>query len=116
MHRRARTTGQVGARCRTIQLFARRVLRLAYVRSADRPGELAAFIAATDVFQKALQNPRRRLEVHRWMPPSMEMAVPRWPVPPLPDLRALGVWLDLDPGQLAWFADVRSMERRGADE
>jgi len=45
-----------------------------------------------------------------------EMGPSRWPVPPLPDLRALATWLGLTSGHLQWFADRRSMERTATDE
>jgi RNA-directed DNA polymerase len=35
----------------------------------------------------------------------------RWPGAPLPDLAALARLLDLDTGELGWFADTRSLER-----
>jgi hypothetical protein len=43
------------------------------------------------------------------------MAQARWPVTPLPDLAALARLLDLDQGELAWFADARGWERRVAE-
>jgi hypothetical protein len=35
-----------------------------------------------------------------------------WPITPVPDLAALAALLDLDAGELAWFADTRGQERR----
>src|SRR5436305_6717831 len=114
MARRGRRT--LGTRAKWLVELAQIVRAGFPERPADRPGEVATFIAATDVFQKALGNRRGRVEVRRWMPAPTEMGGSRWAVPPLADLRALGVWLGLDPGEVAWFADVRSLERRGADE
>lgn len=44
------------------------------------------------------------------------MGPARWPVVPLPDLAAVATWVGVDAGRLAWFADVRSMERTARDE
>jgi RNA-directed DNA polymerase len=40
----------------------------------------------------------------------------RWPVPELASAGDLGEWLGAGPGELAWLADVRSLERRAQDE
>ena len=50
-----------------------------------------------------------------WVVAPTEMAATRWPVTPLPDLGALARLLDLDTGELAWFADTRHLERRSAE-
>lgn len=85
-------------------------------RPADRPRELARFIAACDVFLDALRDPERPLRVHVWMAAPTEMGPTRWPVPAIPDLAVLATWLGVTPGHLAWFADRRSMERTATDE
>jgi retron-type reverse transcriptase len=84
----------------------------------DRPRELTAFVAA---------HPRLRIEVggttglpkvtpRRWTGVPTAMGPTPWPVPALPDMTALAVWLGVDDGRLAWFCDVRSMERSARDE
>ena len=85
-------------------------------RPADRPRELAAFIAACDPFQRAVQDPDRPVRVHTWMAAPTEMGRRRWPVPVIDDLAALAGWLGVTPGHLAWFADRRSLGRTAADE
>lgn len=82
----------------------------------DRPRELAAFIGACEVFQRAAHDPERPLHVVRWMAAPTAMGVRRWPVPEIPHLASLARWAAVTPGHLDWFADRRSMERTASDE
>lgn len=85
-------------------------------RPADRPRELAEFIGVCTGFRDALADTTRPLPVRVWMATPTETGPTRWPVPPLPDLRAHATWLGLTPGHLQWFADRRSIERTATDE
>lgn len=85
-------------------------------RPADRPRELAEFIAACEIFRTALHDPERPLRVHTWMPAPTDMGTARWPVPPIPDVAALATWLGVSQRHLDWFADRRSLERTATDE
>ena len=44
------------------------------------------------------------------------MGALRWPVPRIDTVGDLAAWLELEPGELAWFADVRGLERVRRDE
>jgi hypothetical protein len=77
----------------------------------DRPRELAAVIQQLPAWQEGLRSSRPPKVLH-WLIAPTEMAGTRWPVTPLPDLGALARLLDLDTGELDWFADTRSLERR----
>ena len=95
-----------------------RAVRSAYPdRPDDRPRELARFVEACPPFHDEWHTGMR---VRRWLEAPTAMAgagrTGRWPVRPLPDVATLRTWLGLTPGELAWFADVRSLERHGADE
>jgi RNA-directed DNA polymerase len=84
---------------------------------ADRPRELARFVAACQAFTDALPPgswPPPRVRV--WMAAPGEMGPTRWPVPAVPDLARLATWLGVTPAHLDWFADRRSYERTGRDE
>jgi hypothetical protein len=85
-------------------------------RPADRPRELATFIAACEPFRRAMRDRVRPARVHTWMAAPTEMGRRRWPVPAIDDLAALAAWLGVTPDHLAWFADCRSLERTAADE
>ncbi|WNV77127.1 reverse transcriptase family protein [Geodermatophilus sp. DSM 44513] len=78
---------------------------------ADRPRELALFVAATTGWAQVEDRPR----VLRRRPRATSVVRDRFGVVPLPDAAALARLLDLDQGELAWFADVRGLERT-ADE
>ncbi|HEU5267357.1 MAG TPA: reverse transcriptase family protein [Jatrophihabitans sp.] len=86
---------------------------------ADRPRELAAFLQATPAWSEALgrRAPRsrrrgaRRSRVVQWTPAPTRMVRRPWPVTELPDVAALARLLDVDQGELCWFADVRGWER-----
>ncbi|WP_245177380.1 reverse transcriptase family protein [Geodermatophilus sp. DF01-2] len=84
----------------------------AYVSApADRPRELAAFVTTTQAWQR--MGALRRV-VHR-RPVATSVVRHRFGVPPLPDAAALARLLDLDQGELAWFADVRGLERTAGE-
>ncbi|WP_433211876.1 reverse transcriptase family protein [Dactylosporangium sp. CS-047395] len=76
---------------------------------ADRPLELAAFVAA--------QLPDRvpaRIAVRRAVPTRVVRM--RWDTPPLDDLAALAEFLELDGDRLDWFADRREINGNSAEE
>lgn len=105
------------ARGRAVYGFAprwlRRVVRevlAAYPHPpADRPRELAAFIAL------ALRDnrPPRPVRVPVFSP---RMVRAPWPVPRIDTTGELAERLELDAGQLAWLADVRGLERHASEE
>jgi RNA-directed DNA polymerase len=97
--------------------LARTVRREYPQRPADRPRELAAFIAACPQFRAAVE----RQEGAAWpisfvIPPPLEMVAPRFGVPLLHDPPALATWLGVTDGHLDWFADRFSYEGRVVDE
>src|ERR1019366_4140856 len=92
------------------------VLAVYHRPPADRPRELAAFIAlALEVRPPAdaeVDPPR----VRRWLVPQPAMGRRRWPVPELATVGALAEWLRGAVGELAWLADARGLEREVDDE
>lgn len=78
---------------------------------ADRPRELAAYLQTCPAWAKAWQQ-RRLPRIVTWTPTPTHVVTRRWPVAELDDHAALAALLELDQGELAWFADVRSLERR----
>jgi hypothetical protein len=80
---------------------------------ADRPRELAAFIALS-VDGASRDDPPVR--VRRWFIPEPAMGRMRWPVPELASLGDLARMLSLAAGDLAWLADTRGLERTAPDE
>ena len=80
----------------------------------DRPRELARFIEA--VMEGLPRRPRMPPRVLRQPVFEPAMGFRRWPVPVLDTVGDLAVFLELEPGVLEWFADVRGLERVAADE
>ncbi len=81
---------------------------------ADRPRELAAFVPTTEGWSRgrtALPRPR----VARWQPVAVSVLRRPFPVAELPDAAALARLLDLDLGELLWFADPRGLERTSGE-
>jgi len=111
-----RGTRALGDRRRWLADLALVVVHAYPERPADRPRELARFIAACDPFVRAADDPGRPLRVRTWTAAPTEMGARRWPVPAIPDLAALAGWIGVSPAHLEWFADRRSLERTAADE
>ena len=82
----------------------------------DRHHELVALIDRALARRDAaglLPRPPRRVRTPVFAPAMGRM---RWPVPPIETRMDLAQTLDLHPGELAWLADRRGLERRAADE
>ncbi|MGY2130129.1 reverse transcriptase family protein [Blastococcus sp. SYSU DS0617] len=76
----------------------------------DRPRELTAFVRTTAGWTRAWTGvPRPRIV--RWQPTPTALVRHPYGVAALPDLAALAGLLDLDAGELAWFADTHRLER-----
>jgi RNA-directed DNA polymerase len=79
----------------------------------DRPRELAAFIGSSRGWAAGTEPVPP--PVRRWQPRPTTVVRRPFAVPDLPDLGALARLLDLDQGELAWFADTRGLERTVAE-
>ena len=117
----ARRAGRaLGTRRRWLTTVAEAVVARYPEPPRDRPRELARSIAAVGAFRQAMApgaaDPAGTPRARRWVGAPTAMGPAPWPVPPLPDLAALAAWLGVDDAHLAWFADVRSLERTAADE
>jgi hypothetical protein len=108
----ARGRGVVGRRA-WLRDVVGEVLAAYHRPPADRPRELAAYIAI--VLDERRRPPRvRQLLREPLFHPAMGFA--RWPVPRIDTVGDLAAFLELDVGELEWFADVRSLERVVSDE
>jgi hypothetical protein len=98
-----------------IKLLVRKVLAAYERRPADRPRELAAYIALQlEQIGATTAGPPPR--VRRWLGAELAMGRRPWPVPELASLGAVASHLEVSDGHLAWLADVRVLERTVADE
>src|SRR5258708_38203747 len=92
--------------------LARRVLR-AYPRPPlDRPRELASWLAAHDAFRPTIAGS----QLNRWLPFQPAMGHMPWTVPAIPTVGELAHFFGVSVNELAWLADVRSLERRVTEE
>ena len=79
----------------------------------DAPRALAASLLDLPAWPTGRES-RSRLPLTAWRPTSTEMGARPWPVRRLDDVSALAALLDVTQAELAWFADVRSLERDAA--
>jgi len=112
MRRSARTALGLRGASRWVHQLVDEVAAAYRDAPVDRPRELAAFVLRTDAWQRRCRV-RPLPEARVWLPAPTAMGRAPWPVTPLPDLAALARLLDLDLGELAWFADTRGWTRRG---
>lgn len=84
-------------------------------KPADRPRELAAYLQTTPAWHRAWQQPGSRPHLIRLEPEHTRMGQRRWPVAELHDFTDLARLLNVDQGELAWFADVRGWERTAVE-
>ena len=99
-----------------IRPVAREVLDAYHRAPADRPRELAAFIALALARRPRPDDELDPPRVRRWLLPEPAMGRRPWPVPELTTVAALAAFLELSDGQLAWLADARGWERTVTEE
>ncbi|MCI2237429.1 reverse transcriptase family protein [Paenibacillus sp. TRM 82003] len=81
----------------------------------DAPRALTALLVAHPELASAQAVARRRgrpLRVRHLVAVPAAMGRARWPVPPLGGAADLAALLEVSPGELDWFADVRGWQRR----
>src|SRR5579859_5130767 len=102
----------------SLRSLVRSVLR-GYPRPPwDRPRELAVWLSTRTAFETLRSEPWAEVtpDAGRWLPFQPAMGAMPWRVPAIPTSGELAHLLDLSLGELAWFADVKSLEKRAADE
>ena len=101
-----------GVRRPWLTALAEQVLELYHRPPRDRPRELAATLAQLPAFPPFRRRPTP--VVHRAAPTAMVRNP--WALPHVDTVGALAGLLGLSPGELAWFADVRGLERTAGAE
>lgn len=99
---------------RWISALTDEVLTAYHRAPADRPRELASFLRTTQAWARATSAPVPPRIVRRRPTPTTVVRNP-FGIPDLSDAAALARLLDVDQGELAWFADLRGLERTAAD-
>jgi RNA-directed DNA polymerase len=98
-------------RPRWLPALVREVLAAYHRPPADRPRELAAYIALFLEERRGVGPHVRRRHLF-----DTEMGRMRWPVPEIASPGELAERLGLGIGELLWLADARGLERRAADQ
>ena len=80
------------------------------VAPSDAPRALAELLPTLPAWT-AGRTSRTRVPIVAWRPVPTTMGERRWPVRELDDVSELARLLDVTLAELAWFADVRSLER-----
>ncbi len=103
----------LGRNWRWIRPLTDRYLETFDGRTRPRRREVASFLRLDPGFSGACHRYGRQINiVHRSAgPPSMHpvAAAKTWPIPRIETTRALADWLELDPSELGWFADLRAL-------
>ena len=102
-------------RPRWIRPLVREILAAYHRPPADRPRELAAYIAL-DLERRPRPPGGEPPRVGRRLLPELAMGRRPWPVPELASVGALAEHLGVGDGDLAWLADARGLERSVVDE
>ena len=97
-----------------VSALTREVLDVYHRPPADRPRELARFIAF--VLGGYPPSPVAPPGVRRWFVAKLAMGRRRWPVPELTSSGELADWLNVSAGHLDWLADAHGLERTVAPE
>jgi RNA-directed DNA polymerase len=111
-----RAAPALGRRPRWLDAVAAEAVQTYRDPPRDRHRELVALIDRALARRDAaglLPGPPRRVRTAVFAPGMGRM---RWPVPPIETRMDLAQTLDLHPGELAWLADRRGLERRAGDE
>src|SRR5829696_3531179 len=95
-------------RPRWLRAVVREVLAAYHRPPADRPRELAAYVALALEARRGGFPPPRVRRAYGFEPAMGRMP---WPVPEIASPGALAGWLGLEVGQLLWLADARGQER-----
>lgn len=104
----------LGARPPWLPLAVGAVLRAYRDPPADRPRELAAFLAALPGTRGRALLRRHPIRVRRAT--AVRVVRMRWQTPRIDDLAALAEFLGLDGDELDWFADRKEINRHARDE
>ena len=114
MERRAATAIGRARPPRWIHRLVAQVLTAHPLPPQDAARALTRTVSESPAWRAGRQS-RQPIHAVHWHPGQSAMGPTPWPVAEIPDLGALARLLDLDIGELQWFADVRGMERAAAE-
>jgi len=105
----------LGRRWRWLRGVARRYLAMVDGRTRPRQREVIEFLRNDEEFQSAWSEHSSEIRIQHWLtePPQMQpvAAAATWPLPVIETAGALAAWLELEPDELDWFADLKGLCR-----
>ena len=109
----ARGAHALGRSWRWLGPLARRCLEAFARRPRPRRRDVIEFLRADAGFREAWRKYSTEISVARYLQEPQPMqpvaAAVSWPIPAIETPGALAAWLELDPGELDWFADLKSL-------
>jgi RNA-directed DNA polymerase len=93
--------------------LAQRFLEATRGRTRPRWRETVEFLDSDRTFARVQGRLRDRLRVEHWLTPQQRMqpvqAAAGWQLPPIETAGALAGWLEVEPRELDWFADLKAL-------
>lgn len=116
----SRLTHTLGREWRWVRPLVRRYLAEFGTGTRPRSRDVVKFLRRDEGIARALRLHRKEIRVVAWISPSHAMQPVRaardWAVPAIESVGALADWLQVTPGELEWFADLKRMiARRDAE-
>ena len=103
----------LGRNWRWVRPLAVHYLEIFHGRTRPRRREVVSFLRLDPDFAEACHRYRHQLKiVHRIAGPQLMRpvaAAKTWPIPRIETIGALADWLELDPAELGWMADLKAL-------
>jgi RNA-directed DNA polymerase len=100
-------------------LAQRYVVRFAR-QTRPRRRDVIQFLRNDPGFQRVWRKHSRELSVEQWLTEAPKMqpvrAAAPWNVPPIESAGDLARWLGVEAGELRWFADLKGLDTRSANQ
>jgi len=118
-HARARIFKTLGRPSLRMGRLARRFVKAFAGRTRPCHCDVVEFLRRDAGFKRAWTEHRNELSIAQWIPEPQQMqpvaAAAGWALPAIESLGELADWLSVTVGDLEWFADLKDLNRKGAD-
>jgi len=115
-----RASQTLGRRWRWLRGVARRYVATLEGRTRLRQRDVVQFLRADPGFQDAWTDHSHEIWIKQWLAEPQHMqpvaAAETWAIPILESAGALAQWLNLDPDELDWFADLKGLCNKNISE
>jgi len=116
----ARASQTLGRRWRWLRPVAQRYVESFAGQTRPRRADVVGFLQRDRGFKRAWSKRADELRVEEWLNTSPRMrpveAAAGWKIPQIESVRALADWLRLSESELEWFADLKGLGARSADQ